>query len=203
MKTIIFDFGNVVGFFEHRRAVDKLVPFTSLTPEEMIASVFGGPLEDQVERGHVTPAVFLTKVHEMWQLRCDIDLLTHAVSDIFWINPEVCDLIPKLKRRYRILLGSNTNELHAGQFRKQFADVLSHFDALVLSHEIGTRKPDAAFFRHCHGLAQADVSECVFVDDLASNIAGARAVGFHGIQYQPGAGLSDQLRALGVEIGPV
>ena len=31
------------------------------------------------------------------------------------------DLIPRLKPNYRLLLGSNTNELHALHYRKQFA----------------------------------------------------------------------------------
>jgi FMN phosphatase YigB (HAD superfamily) len=199
MKTIIFDFGNVVGFFDHRRALEKLRPFSPLTPEEMYASVYAGTLEDRIERGQLTPPVFLRMVHELWRLRCDVDFLAHAIGDIFWANPEVCELIPKLQGRYRILLGSNTNAIHARQFLKQFADVLSHFDSLVLSHEIGTRKPDADFFLHCQRHAQAQVSECVFVDDLAANIAGARSVGFHGLHYRPGEGLAAQLRALGVE----
>ncbi len=199
MKTIIFDFGNVVGFFDHRRALEKLRPFSPLTPEEMYASVYAGPLEDRIERGQLTPPVFLRMVHELWRLRCDVDFLAHAVADIFAPNPEVCELIPKLKGRYRILLGSNTNAIHARQFLKQFADVLSHFDALVLSHEIGTRKPDADFFWHCLQHAQAKASECVFVDDLAANIEAARAVGLHGLHYRPGEGLAAQLRALGVE----
>lgn len=199
MKTIIFDFGNVVGFFDHRRALEKLRPFSPLTPEEMYAAVYDGPLEDQVERGQLTTPVFLRMVHELWRLNCDVDFLAHAVADIFQANPEVCELIPKLRGRYRLLLGSNTNAIHADQFRKQFAEVLGHLDALVLSYEIGTRKPDADFFLHCVRLARTQASECVFVDDLAANIAGARAVGLHGVHYRPGADLAGRLRALGVE----
>ncbi len=39
MKTIIFDFGNVVGFFDHKRALDKLRPFSPLTNQEMFKLV--------------------------------------------------------------------------------------------------------------------------------------------------------------------
>ena len=76
--------------------------------------------------------------------------------------------------------------------------MLSHFDALVLSYEIGTRKPDADFFQHCVRLALAQASECVFVDDLAGNIDAARAVGLHGLHYRPGENLAAKLHALGV-----
>ena len=201
MKTVIFDFGNVVGFFDHHRALEKLRPYSPLTPAEMYTLVYAGTLEDRIERGQLTPPVFLRMVHQLWQLRCDVEFLSHAVADIFSPNPEVCELIPKLRGRYRILLGSNTNAIHARQFLKQFAGVLGHFDALVLSHEIGTRKPDADFFWHCQRLARANANECVFVDDMPANIEGARAIGFHAVHYRPGENLAEKLRGLGVECG--
>lgn len=200
MKTIIFDFGNVVCFFDHYRALNKLRAFSPLSPEEMYNLVYASELEDQIERGHLTVPAFLNRVRQLWQLRCDVEFLGHALGDIFSINPEICELIPKLKGRYRLLLGSNTNAIHARKFLAQFASTFRHFDALVLSYEVGTRKPDADFFHACHRHAQAKTSECVFVDDLPANIEGARSIGFHGIQYQPNNGLLDAMRALGVEV---
>jgi FMN phosphatase YigB (HAD superfamily) len=200
MKTIIFDFGNVVGFFDHGRTLEKLRPFSPLTSAEMFALVYESPLEDRVERGLLTVPAFLQEVRQLWRLGCDTEFLAQTIGDIFTPNAEVCELIPLLAKRYRILLGSNTNAIHSGHFLTQFADVLSHFDSLVLSHEIGTRKPDAEFFLHCHQLADAHPAECVFVDDLPKNIDGARAVGFHGILYKPNANLAEHLRSLGVEV---
>lgn len=200
MKTIIFDFGNVVGFFDHGRTLAKVKPHSPLSQEAMRESVYDGPLEDQFERGEVPVPAFLDHVHQLWQLGCDTDFLLAAVGDIFWPNPEVCELIPRLAARYQILLGSNTNAIHSRQFIAQFADVLCHFDSLVLSHEIGLRKPDAAFFLRCHELTGSPTSQCVFVDDLPANIEGARAIGFHGIVYRPNRDLAGQLRALGVEV---
>src|SRR5262249_112339 len=65
MKTIIFDFGNVVGFVDHRRGLEKLRPFTTLTPEAMLASGYDGDLEDRFERGHLTPLAFLEQAHQL------------------------------------------------------------------------------------------------------------------------------------------
>jgi putative hydrolase of the HAD superfamily len=200
MQAIIFDFGNVVGFFSHHKALEKLRQFSPLQPHEMYAAVYSGPLEDQFERGLMTSAEFLSQVRKVWQLSCDDEMVTHAITDIFWSNTEVCEIIPRLKGRYRVLLGSNTNPIHSHKFLDQFADVLGHFDALVLSHDIGVRKPHADFFRSCHERAGVPAEKCVFIDDLAENIAGARAFGFQGIVYQPNADLAGQLRALGVEI---
>jgi glucose-1-phosphatase len=200
MKTVIFDFGNVVGLFDHRLTLDRLAPFTDLSAEEMFARVYHGSLETEIEKGLIDRAEILRRVHDLWQLRCDVEFLAHSIADIFTPNPEVCTLIPQLRPRYRILLGSNTNDIHACHFRKQFAEVLSHFDALVLSCEIGQRKPDAGFYEHCQKHAQAAAHEIVFVDDLRVNIEAARAHGWHGIVYRPGEGLAQKLRALGVVV---
>jgi putative hydrolase of the HAD superfamily len=171
-----------------------------MSAEEMYQSVYQGALEEQVERGQLAPPDFLRQVQQLWKLRCDAEFLAHAIGDVFWANPEVCDLVPRLKGRYRLVLGSNTNAIHARRFLTQFADTLRHFDALVLSYDIGTRKPDAEFFQHCQRLANARAADCVFIDDLPDNIEGARGTGFHGIVYRPNEGLAAKLRSLGVEI---
>jgi putative hydrolase of the HAD superfamily len=200
MKTVIFDFGNVVGFFDHGLTLDRVAPHTRLSADEMFTRVFDSTLEDDVEAGRIDTAAFLRRVHRLWELRCDLDFLAQAIADIFTPNPEVCALIPQLRPRYRVLLGSNTNEVHATHFRRQFVDVLGHFDALVLSYEIGHRKPNAGFYEHCQCLADAAPHDIVFIDDLHANIAAARRHGWHGIVYRPDDGLADKLRSIGVAV---
>src|SRR5262249_37432030 len=147
------------------------------------------------ESGRISTQEFLQRVRQTCQLTCADDLIAAAWADIFWPNPEVCALLPRLKSRYRLLLGSNTNELHARQFRAQFADWLRCFDVVVWSHEIGARKPHAGFFEHCARRAGHPPNECVFIDDLPANVAGARACGWHGIVYTGFAELCRELTA--------
>jgi putative hydrolase of the HAD superfamily len=200
MRTIILDFGNVVGFFDHSLTLRRLAPHTDLSAAEMMERVYNAAFEDEVEKGLVDPPTILRRVHGLWNLRCDLDFLERSIADIFTPNPEVCGLIPRLASRYRVLLGSNTNDIHACQFRRQFADVLGHFHSLVLSCEIGHRKPHTGFYEHCERLAEAAPSEIVFIDDLVPNIEAARRHGWHGIVYRPGDGLVEQLQGLGVMV---
>lgn len=201
MKAIVFDFGNVVGFFDHYRALDRLCRHTDLSPQEMFRRVYDTDLEDAFESGRISAADFVKAVRDLWQLRCDDEQLTGAFADIFTPNPEVCGLIPALKPRYRLILGSNTNELHARHFRRQFEDVLGHFDALVLSYEVRARKPRREFFEQCQRLAGCAPRECLFIDDLPANVEGARACGWQGLVYDKPGGLRAQLAALGVTAG--
>jgi putative hydrolase of the HAD superfamily len=200
IQTIVFDFGNVIGFFDFRLTLRRLTEHTHLGPDELRSLFDGAELEDDYESGRISTPVFLQRVRELGQLRCNDETLATAWADIFRPNPEVCALLPRLKPRYRLLLGSNTNELHARHFCRQFADHLRHFDALVLSHEIGCRKPTAGFWRHCQKLAQGEPHECLFIDDLPANVAGAREHGWHGIVYAGGGDLRVRMRELGIAV---
>jgi FMN phosphatase YigB (HAD superfamily) len=202
MKTIVFDFGNVVGFFDVVSSLKRMAPHSTLSVEEMRAAISASNIVDDYESGRMSTAEFLACARDLLQLSCDEQLMIDAYSDIFRPNTEVCQLIPTLKPRYQLLLGSNTNELHAAQFRCQFAETLQYFDGMILSHEVGARKPRAEFYKHCQRLADGTPGQCLFIDDLPANIAGARACGWNGIVYRDFTDLCEQLRSFGVAIDP-
>jgi glucose-1-phosphatase len=198
IKTIIFDFGNVIGFFSHRLASGRLAYYAGVPAEAMHRFLFGGGIEEDIDGGKISVAELIRKVREKFSLRCADEYLELAFGDMFWPNREVCALIPRLRPQYRLLLGSNTNELHTRRFKKQFAETLSHFDELILSYEIQICKPEARFFEHCQKLARANPGECLFIDDMPTNIAGAQAFGWNAILYQHNSDLLAQMKALGV-----
>ena len=197
MKAVCFDFGNVIGFFDHFKAFEKLAPYTMWTGRRIYDEIYSGQLEDDLESGRLGVDEFLAEFIRRTEMRCDAEFLKSACADIFTVNPEVCELIPRLAKRYRLVLGSNTSGLHSVHFRKQFADVLGHFHAQVLSHEIGVRKPKAGFFERCAAEAGCPADECVFIDDLPANVAGAQAIGMRGIVYRPGEDLAETIEAIG------
>jgi putative hydrolase of the HAD superfamily len=198
IKTIIFDFGNVIGFFSHRLASSRLAYFAGVPAETMHSFLFKGGIEDDIDSGNVSVADLLQKIRERFQIRCKDEFLELALADMFWPNRPVCELIPRLKNRYRLLLGSNTNELHTRRFKQQFADTLSHFDDLVLSFEIRVCKPDAKFFEHCQSLSHAEPAGCLFIDDMPANIASAQAFGWNAIHYQNFEDLEKRMKAHGI-----
>jgi putative hydrolase of the HAD superfamily len=57
------------------------------------------------------------------------------------------------------------------------------FDTVVISGEVGMRKPEPEIYRLAATRLGVGPDECVFVDDLAPNIRGAVAVGMVGIHH--------------------
>jgi putative hydrolase of the HAD superfamily len=200
MHTLLLDFGNVVGYFDHRIAVRQFVRHCDLDEDACFAALYDTGLEDDFEAGRVGPDEFVRRCCEAISYRGTPDQFRTAFRDIFTPNPDVCGLIPRLAARYRLVLASNTNELHSTHFREQFADVLRHFHALGLSHEAGARKPHRRFFEHCQRLADCPPGECLFVDDLPVNVEGARAFGWHAVQYTDYPNLLKQLGHYGIVV---
>jgi putative hydrolase of the HAD superfamily len=198
MHTLFFDFGNVVGHFDHRIAVRRFVSDCDLNEDDCFAAIYDTALEDDFESGRVEADEFIRRSCNAIRYRGTPAQFRSAFQDIFRPNPDVCALIPRLAKQHRLVLASNTNELHTAQFRSTFADVLNHFSALGLSHEAGARKPHRRFFEHCQQLAECPPHECLFIDDLAANVEGARAFGWQAVQYTAGADLLKLLRSHGI-----
>ena len=200
-RTVIFDFGNVVAFFDHSRAVARLAPYTDLPPVELALKLYGSQIEDFYERGLIDTDEYVREALLNARLSCTSEQFLGAFGAIFWRNFEVCDLIPRLKPKYRVVLASNTTRAHFETYTKQFADVLVHFDHLGTSFNARARKPEPAFFAHIQNHAHAEPHECVFVDDLPTNVEAAELFGWTGVVYRPDGTLTDKLRAAGVEVG--
>lgn len=200
ITTLVFDFGNVLGFFSHRKAAEQLAVHSPLSVDDILYHYLDSDVEDDFESGRMSLAEFRALVRERCRVRCSDAELDLAIADMFTPNDEVCALVSELKPRYRLVLLSNTNELHAVQFRRQFADTLAHFDALVLSHEVRMRKPCADIYTHCQKIAGATPRQCLFIDDLPANIEAARACGWQGIVYHQGLDLRRELHKFGIEL---
>ncbi len=70
------------------------------------------------------------------------------------------------------------------------------FDVVVISGEVGMRKPEPRIFEHALGLLGLHAEECVFVDDLAHNVSAAEALGIVGVRHRSYAETLVELEAL-------
>jgi FMN phosphatase YigB (HAD superfamily) len=202
ISTLVFDFGNVVAFFSHRRAAEQLLTFTrgaGHPVEELEETLFRGSLACDYDTGRITTRTFIDIVCDRFGLECDDDQFARAFADIFEPNTDICDLLPRLKAHHRLVLLSNTNEMHARHYQKQLAPHLAHFDARVFSHEVGAMKPDPAIYETCRARAGGvPAAQFFFLDDMPENVEAARACGWQGLVYRPGAGLARQLAEAGI-----
>ena len=204
--ALIFDFGNVIAHFDYARAAERFGRSLGLSAQEFMQRGREAGLTEvikQYESGGLTSEAFHRRVGELTGLDVDFERFAADWADIFWAIEPVHRLIAGLRGLgYTLVLGSNTNELHARHFRVQFAEVFRHFDRLVLSYEVGRIKPDAGFFLACAEAAARPPGECVFIDDLPENVEGANKAGLIGVTFTDISQLLRDLRALGIGLPP-
>jgi putative hydrolase of the HAD superfamily len=70
------------------------------------------------------------------------------------------------------------------------------FDAVVISGEVGMRKPDREIYLHTAAQIGLPAAACVFVDDLAGNVRGAVAAGMVGVHHVSASATVAELAAL-------
>ncbi len=200
IKTILFDFGNVVGYFDHHRAIRQLAAYTHIPAERIEGLLYCSDLNHAFEMGKISKDDYFRQAADIIGIQLDLDAFHHFYTDIFWENDSICELIPRLAGRYRLVLASNTNDAHYGRFRQMFEQTLGHFDAICVSHEAGARKPMGEFYQYCQTFAAAAPEECYFIDDLEANIAAAIAHGWHGHIYRDTAALLEDFRHYRIEL---
>ncbi|HXR85414.1 MAG TPA: HAD-IA family hydrolase [Stellaceae bacterium] len=98
-------------------------------------------------------------------------------SSHFSVDHAMLALLAALARDNRVLLFSNTNREHWEHVTQLADGALGRYQA-YLSHQIGDMKPRASAFQFVAARAGIRPQRALFVDDLAENVAAARALGF-------------------------
>jgi putative hydrolase of the HAD superfamily len=98
-----------------------------------------------------------------------------------------------------IRTGLVSNSMGAGRYdRDAFPEL---FDGVVISGEVGMHKPQPEIFLLAAERAGVPPEECVFVDDIRENCAGAEAVGMTAILHRGAERTVPELeRLLGIEL---
>ena len=70
------------------------------------------------------------------------------------------------------------------------------FDVVVISGEVGMRKPEERIYRHVLAALDVEPHEAVFVDDVRGNVEAAVALGMVGVHHLDYATTAGELEAL-------
>ncbi len=182
IKNIIFDLGGVILEIEWRQTFEILGLTDPATQTKFIDQLSEWETFHQFERGKVSAGDFFLGINQMLGTRHGPEILTKAWNRIIVRElPGVAEIFQRYSGRVPIYALSNTNTVHFDYVVAEYP-ILAKFDRLFTSFEMGERKPDAEIFWAAAKLAGIDPSRAIFIDDLASNVAAAKRVGYHAYQ---------------------
>jgi FMN phosphatase YigB (HAD superfamily) len=201
-RFIYFDLGNVLLYFDHHLAARQMGEVAGVPEQAVWDLVFATDLELRYEAGEVDDRGFYEIFCRRTDTRPDYDAFLLAGSAIFRPNVSIYPVLNGLLTAgHRLGVLSNTCPAHWAYCYPRGYDILSRgFEKYALSYELRSCKPSPEIFAGAARLAGVAPSEIFFIDDMAQNVAGARASGFDAVQYTTTPQLVADLRSRGIEL---
>jgi putative hydrolase of the HAD superfamily len=150
-----------------------------------------------LERGECTDAEFERLLAAQIVCRDGRPVAPEGLLERMFAASELCDPMHDLVRSVRaagLRTALLSNSWGADGYPSHlFPDL---FDAVVISAEVGMRKPEERIFQHVAGLLGLAPAECVFIDDIEANVQAAEALGMTGLWHTDPAETASRLSAL-------
>jgi putative hydrolase of the HAD superfamily len=151
----------------------------------------------RVETGQISEAEFSERIGAMLGVAETAGLIDRLFAGM---EPDG-EMVAAVRRAKTagIRTGLISNSLGEGRYdRSSFPEL---FDGVVISGEVGMHKPQPEIYRLGAERVGLPPEECVFVDDLRENCAGAEAVGMTAVLHRGADSTVPELeRLLGVQL---
>ncbi len=121
-------------------------------------------------------------------------------SNLFSAKKDALKLIRALSKKYAIAMLSNTNGIHYSYWLKVLGKDVNLFKELILSFQVGLRKPDPKFFLEAAKRLGVRPQQCVYIDDFGNYAVAARKLGMAGIHFKSAGQLEKDLAAAGIKV---
>jgi putative hydrolase of the HAD superfamily len=200
ITTIFCDIGNVLMGFDHGRIWQNLATASPYSAKEIRQRIQAHSLLHRHEIGDISSQQLYHQMQSLLQLppSLSFEQFCRLWGEIFWPQNTMLGLADSLRQRYRMMLLSNTNEIHWSYLTSGFP-FFTQVDDAVLSFQVHSMKPSPEIYTEALRRAAVPADHCVFIDDIAVNIQAACECGIYGIHYQSAEQTVRELRRLGVQ----
>lgn len=189
IKNIVFDLGGVLIDLDREACIDKFRELGFPQADKLLTNYRQKGIFKGIEMGTVSSRELYNYIsaevgHQIEPERIDEALQAFLVD----LPLYKMDMLLELRKKYRVFMLSNTNPILMKRvrnvyFTRQGLKINDYFERLFLSYEMGMLKPDAGIFKAVLYEAGIKANETLFIDDSATNIDAALALGFR--TYMP------------------
>jgi putative hydrolase of the HAD superfamily len=177
-RAAVFDLGNVLIDIDFMRCMRHWSRCTRIPAEQIATRYRVDRHYEAFERGRLSPEAYFDVLRRQLEIDLDDADFTAGWNRIIMDEiPGVRSCILRLKPHLPLYVLTNTNAVHAAEWRSRHAGLLQHFEHVFVSSEMGCRKPDAAVYQAVIAAIGIPADQIVFMDDDPANVQGAAAVG--------------------------
>jgi len=191
--------GNVLFGFDYMRALERIKDKVKVAPEDIFKKIYDDNFSLPFEKGIVSARQFYQEFKRQFAADIGYQEFRDIWCDIFYPQKDVIDLAAVLKKNYRLYLISNINELHFDFLYRDYPDVFSLFDALILSFQLKSVKPEAAMYHALQQAAGVAFDRIIYIDDRDDLLRQAHKFRLRCIQFKNYPQLIKELQGLGIQ----
>jgi len=181
---VIFDIGGVLIDYNFGRFARALAERTGRDAAGLLP-FFRKDTVEEVETGRADPEEFFHRTMAPALPGLTYGDWVSAWMDNYSVNEPGWALLEEARDQGRtVSLLSNLapyNQLAIDRKWPHFFGATHHN---FYSYDLGLHKPDPDIYRAACSTLRAEPADCVFLDDLAENVEGAREAGLHGLQFE-------------------
>lgn len=188
LTALVVDFGGVLTT-SMRESFTRFVTTEDVDGEHLHTVLFGdygeGTLVHGIETGRITMEQFERELATKLKTRTGNPVAAEGLVKRMFSGAGADHRMIEAVRRARAS-GLKTGLLSNSWGNRdsyEFAHFDTLFDAVVISGEVGLRKPDPEIYALAARDLGVEPAECVFVDDINANIRGAVAAGMFGVHH--------------------
>lgn len=185
IKNIILDVGRVLVAWQPKDAMREL-GFDEDTIEEVAKALFDTGAWDETDRGVMSNEEILAlmvshapayekEIYSFW------NHVDRAIGQFSYTREWIKGF---RKNGYHVYILSNYGSWTYEKTKDTALNFLEDVDGALFSYEVKQIKPEPEIYQTLFDRFQLVPEECVFLDDLAANIEGARKAGMHGIVFE-------------------
>ena len=200
MKHVIFDIGGVLIDFDFPRLARALSERTGADPSGLLP-LFEKDAVEGVETGRTGPEAFFRETMSPRLPGLTYDEWVDAWGDNYSVNEPGWALLEAARDDGRtVSVLSNLSPYNQRAIDRKWPHFFRATHHNFYSYDLGFHKPDPEIYRAACRELGAEPGECVFLDDLESNVEGARAAGLQAFQFANDR-IPEIRRALGLDNG--
>ena len=188
IRNIIFDLGGVIIDINSARTSEAFRRLGAINLDAVYTQSKQDNLFDFYDVGKISSREFRDALVNRLDLAASDDEFDTAWNAMLGDLPiERLNFIRALRSSYRVLLFSNTNEIHLKevfnicQQQNGFSSFNDFFDKEYYSHTFGQRKPNPDSFKAILAENGMNQEETLFIDDSLQHVLGARSAGLHAV----------------------
>lgn len=184
VTTVIFDLGGVIVDLDWNLCIHNFQELGINDMENLVSTTLQKGFVLDYEMGLTSDEQFRTEIRKYATKEVTDQQIDDAWTSLLVSIPtEKLDLLLELKKKYNLLMLSNTNNLSFRYSEKMFENegytVDYYFDKCYLSYKMNLAKPTPEIFIALLEDAGLKAEECLFLDDGIHNIETAQKLGFN------------------------